>query len=181
MRRGEIMLNLRASIIGIFGLLLLVNICSADVDLTITPVNGNSVAPGGTISYYVNVNTNDLGDLLQKEIFFIREDTKQSGWEYTFDPASLLLTGIGETRTLLTIKVPSNTEPGSYQHILSADGLAIFGGEDPTIQEPIEILVESDETAFNTDVQIPEFPSVAVPVIAILGLVTIFGRRKSGL
>ena len=30
----------------------------------------------------------------------------------------------------------------------------------------------------NTNVTIPEFPSVAVPVAAVLGLVAIFGRRK---
>jgi hypothetical protein len=30
----------------------------------------------------------------------------------------------------------------------------------------------------NTSTNIPEFPSVAVPVAAILGLVVIFGRKK---
>jgi hypothetical protein len=82
---------------------------------------------------------------------------------------------------LLTIKDPKNAKLGNYQHILLADGFAIFGGEDPTLEEPLEILVESDEKSFNTDVQIPEFPTVAVPVLAVLGLVTIFGRRKSEL
>jgi hypothetical protein len=173
------MLNLRVGIIGIFALLLLVSTCSAEVDLTVSPVNGNSVAPGGTISYYLIVQANDLGDVLQKEVFFISDDTKQSGWEYTFDPNNLILTGIGESRSLLTVKVPDNAEPGTYQHILLADGFAVFGGEDPTIAEPIEIWVENDETSFNTEVQIPEFPSVVLPVAAVLGLVAILGRRKS--
>jgi hypothetical protein len=38
-----------------------------------------------------------------------------------------------------------------------------------------------DEVIVNVTTKIPEFPTVALPVVAILGLVFVFGRKKEGL
>ncbi|WP_440954699.1 PEF-CTERM sorting domain-containing protein [Methanosarcina sp. Mfa9] len=57
----------------------------------------------------------------------------------------------------------------------STDGLITIYATGPDGAEPpqeVEVFVKSN---------IPEFPTVALPVAAILGLVFIFGRRKEGL
>ena len=171
------MAKIRFILIGLLSLLFLVNTCSAAVDLTVTPVNGDTVAPGGTISYYVNVSaTEDLGGLPQRENLSIEESTKQSGWSYVFNPETLILENKGDLNTsILTITVPANATIGeTYHHVLLGDGYQTFDD----VSGPLYINVENDESGFNTHIQVPEFPSVAVPVVAILGIIAVIGRRK---
>lgn len=158
---------------GFLGLLLLVNTCSAAAELSVTPVTNETVAPGGTVYYYVNLSTTtDLGGN-QSEYLYIRADTKQSGWSYVFAPDTLVLKNAGDLKTsLLAITVPSDATNGTYYQVVVADGYA-------DIADGVTIQVESDESGFNTDVSnIPEFPTIALPVAAILGLVAVFGRKK---
>jgi uncharacterized membrane protein len=160
---------------GLLGLLLLANTCSAAVELTVTPVNNDSVVPGGTISYYVNLSaTEDLGGD-QTEYLSINESTKQPGWSYLFNSGTLILKDAGDLKTsILTISVPDDVTPGTYYHVVVATGYMIIDGD-----IPFEIMVEEDTSGFNTDVNsIPEFPSIALPAVAVLGLVFVFGRKK---
>ena len=161
------MLRIKNLGFGILVLLLMVNTCSAAVELTVTPVNGNTVAPGGTISYYVNISSTED----QTEKLEINTSDKLPDWDYDFNPDTLTLTSQGDLNTsILTITVPSTAAIGNYYHVLIAFGYIDYEG--------IEILVGKDESGFNTNVQVPEFPTVVVPMVAILGLVAIIGRRK---
>lgn len=65
----------------------------------------------------------------------------------------------------VTIKVPDGTKPGTYNfkiHLIG-DG-AELGAQDVIITVP--------------GTSVPEFPTVAMPVAAVLGLLFVFGRRK---
>lgn len=158
---------------GLLSLLLLANTCSAAADLTVTPVSDNIVEPGGTVYYYVNLSTTtDLGGN-QTEYLSIRTDTKQSGWSYLFDPEKLILKNAGDSKTsILAITVPDTATEKTYYHVVVADGYL-------EIADNITIQVEHDESGINPDVNnIPEFPSIALPVAAVLGLVFAFGRKK---
>lgn len=162
--------------IGIFVLLLVANTSSAGVELTVTPENGViTVAPGGTINYTATVTADaDPGDfpLPQDEVFSIADADKQLGWDYSFDPGTLRLETPGESNsTKLSIKIASDAPPGIYHHTVIVKGYDEFG-------TMFNYVTEEDIYVINTDVSsIPEFPTIAFPIISVLGL--LFVMRKS--
>jgi hypothetical protein len=164
------------TIIGIFVLLLIANTSSAGVELSVTPENGViTVAPGGTINYIATVTADATSDDFpapQDEVFSIDEVDKQLGWNYIFDPGTLRLEAPGESKsTILTINIASDAPPGLYHHTVMVDGYDEFGTS-------IGIPVETDIYVINTDVApIPEFPTIALPIISVIGL--LFVMRKS--
>jgi hypothetical protein len=178
------MLKIRVGI-GILLLLLLVNTCSASgFSLLVNPVDTKFVNPGDSISYEATVSDDmlisdpddEFYSLLSSEdvIFSIKETDKQSGWTYTFDPSTVTLSSPTESKSsILTMKVSDDATPGIYYHTVETKLQNML---DPTGIGIAQVYV------INTDVtNVPEFPTVAMPMLAILGLVTIFGRRKSGL
>ncbi len=79
----------------------------------------------------------------------------------SFTPADITDTDIG----VITITNTAGIEGASYLITISAGATGVeFGGA----------------ASRHVD-SIPEFPTVALPVAAILGLVFIFGRKKEGL
>ncbi|MHC1755327.1 MAG: PEF-CTERM sorting domain-containing protein [Methanosarcina sp.] len=94
------------------------------------------------------------------------------------------------------IKPPSGSYSGSYASSKTASYQAISGDyeydikikttgfdkiivNDTGVSAIITTKTDSGQEEFTTNV--PEFPTVALPVAAILGLVFIFGRKKDGL
>jgi hypothetical protein len=93
------------------------------------------------------------------------------------------------------IKPPSGSYSGSYASIKTANYQATSGTyeydikirttgvdkvvvNDTGVSATISTKTDSGQEEFTTNV--PEFPTVALPVAAILGLVFIFGRKKDG-
>jgi len=103
-------------------------------------------------------------------------DISASQWSYAFDPQRIFIPDLGSTHTTLTFTVPITAQPGPYQHRVYVNW---FDPSDPDPNNPQYIDLTTQ--VVQTNVSVPEFPTVAVPVMAILDLVAIFGRRKSEL
>jgi len=155
-------------------LLLMVNTCSAVVEFDISP-GTKYVRPGETVSYdmkvFLETPIDNTVEYPVTEYFSI--DPKLPDWGYSFSEDSVMLdlTRI-ENFSVLTITVPLDAGAGSYSHEVNATG---YDESNIIIDEPIEI----DIYVINTNVQVPEFPTVALPMLAVFGLVAIFGKRKN--
>lgn len=169
------MIRIRKEILGIFAVMLLANISSAAVELTVTPMDGITVVQGETISYVATVTVTEPIDFPpQEEVFSIEDADKQPDWTYTFDPASVTLENVvGDSgSSTLTITVPIDAPTGLYSHTVIATGYDAFGNM-------IGVPTEVDIYIINTDVTpIPEFSTIAVPVVAVIGLLLLMRRRK---
>lgn len=170
--------------IGIFVLLLLVNTCSAaGLTLSVAAVNGTiSVEPGQSISYIATVSDGEItsADLAEDVQFSINRTYQDSyrnpDWSYAFNPSEVRLENeIDSKSSILTLEVPEDATPGTYYHTVEVNARN-------ELDKMFEIRGRIVVDVINTDVNnIPEFPTVAMPMLAILGLVAIIGRRKGEL
>lgn len=160
--------------VGLLSLLFLVNTCSAAVELQ-TLDETKQASPGETVSYDLVVSLETPIDYTVDypitEEFSI--DPIRTGWSYSFSSDSVTLDPSNPTSSsVLQITVPADAVPGTtYSHTVIATGYDSFGR---LINLPLEV----DVFVVNTNVQVPEFPTVALPMVAVLGLVAIIGRRK---
>ena len=172
------MIKVRNALIVLIGILMLTNVCSA-ITYNVEAPNGISAAPGGSVEYTITVGDTGLvsnaGLPIDERFDFSAypENVLSPDWSYNFKPQYIIVPSSGSSSTVLTIGVPLGTEAGTYQHHIVMQGSI----DDPELAEFADLTME----VVQTDVSIPEFPTVAVPVLAVLGLVTIFGRRKSEL
>lgn len=174
--------------IGILVLLLVANTCSAaGLSLSIVPENGTTtVEPGKTISYIATVRDDGIGDptdpgfdqnLIENVQFSINRTIQgpwsNPNWNYEFVPPTVRLESSNDSKSsTLTLQIPEDVTPGTYYHTVEASAKNQY-------DEEMELTGRITVNVINTDVNnIPEFPSIALPVAAILGLVAIFGRRK---
>ena len=131
------------------------------ITLDITPIN-DKVLPGETASYEVNVTSQVNWD----ETVHLSVTNPISGWNYTFSENDFNLPAYASKTVDMYITVASDASPGDYYHDVKAEGK--FLGE--TIEETVY-------TNVLTTV-IPEFSTIAIPVVVILALVFLFNRRK---
>lgn len=169
---------------GLLGLLLLANTCSAaGLTLSVVAENGTiSVEPGQSIRYIATVNDDGIGfvdPMLAEDVSFSINRARQTtvwenpNWDYTFDPSTVRLeNGADSKSSTLTLKIPENTPEGIYNHTVEVSAMNQLDRE-TNLEGRVTVNV------INTDVNsIPEFPSIVLPVAAVLGLVAVFGRRK---
>ena len=158
-----------------FVLLLIVGIgmvgtAAADPGITmeVTPID-NEVLPGETATYEVNITYfMPSGPSTEHVVLSIDNPI----WSYTFDPAEFDI-NTGESKySTLNISVPTDASPGTYTHTVNATATGVL-----TIPPVIITVTERVTTTVETTV-IPEFSTIAIPVVAILGLVLLFNRRK---
>ncbi|HDM37046.1 MAG TPA: PEF-CTERM sorting domain-containing protein [Candidatus Syntrophoarchaeum butanivorans] len=90
----------------------------------------------------------------------------RSGWSYTFSENDFNLSLFGSKTVEMLITVAPDASSGDYYHDAKAEG-KVFG---ITVEETIYTNVLTKVT--------PEFSTIAIPVVAILGLVFLFNRRK---
>ncbi len=135
---------------------------SPGISLDITPTN-DKVLPGETASYKVKVTSQVSMD----ETVHLSITNPISGWSYTFSENDFNLPAYGSKTVEMFITVASDASPGDYYHDVKAEGILFFG---ITVEETVY-------TNVLTTV-IPEFSTIAIPVVAILGLVFLFNRRR---
>jgi len=161
-------------IFGLLGLLLMANTCAA-VGFNISPET-KMAHPGDTVGYGLTVNLTgdeDPNYFPITERFSIDPEKSVPGWGYSFSRDSVMLDYSSRTNTsTLYISVPLGTAQGNYSHSVNATAYDEFGKQ-------IGYSTELDVYVVNTNVNnIPEFPSIALPAAAVLGLVAVFGRKK---
>jgi hypothetical protein len=161
-------------LVGLLSLLFLVNTCSA-VEFHVMDSLTKYANPGDTVSFNLSVNLTDQDK--DPDFYPYTENfsivNPRLNWVYTFSANNITLDENSTTNTsVLYIQVPAGAS-GAYDHKIDFKSYnSFFGAETPYLEQNLTIIV-------NTNVQqVPEFPSIALPVAAVLGLVAIFGRKK---
>jgi hypothetical protein len=171
-RSNGSLVKIRFLLIGLLSLLFLANTCAA-VQFDISPKNINA-HPGETVRYNLTVQFSPYDN--SEELYPYKETfsivNKYANWDYLFSKNDLILDkGSTSNTSVLSITVPLNASLGTYNHQINVASY-VNGSWNVVEDESINITV-------NTNIQqVPEFPSIALPVAAVLGLVAIFGRRK---
>lgn len=167
-------ININKTFIGIFAVLLMANISSAGIDLTVTPDNGIVVVQGGSINYTATLTLTDvLGFPPMDETFSIDDADKQPGWTYTFSPTDVSLSDPGDVRTTkLTITVPITAPTGIYKHMVIATGTDAFG-------KIMSVSTEIDTFQVNTAIApVPEVSTMMLTSAGLIGLVLVSRRNR---
>ncbi len=157
------MIKMRNIIVVLVWTLMLTTVCSATTYNVEAP-SGIHVAPGGSVDYKIIVSDTALPS--EDFDFSVNPADMLSNWTYTFAPSQITVLSSGSDSTVLTIGVPTGTTAGTYQHHVIIEG--------SYYSIPADLTME----VVKTEVTVPEFSTVAVPMFAILGLLTIFGRRN---
>lgn len=150
------------------------------IEVTTDPLS-NTTADGITIDYKVIITNQD--DCCSKTITSLDMVDPQSGWLFNFEPSLVgetIPAGSGSSIiTTLKVTVPSGVTSGqtiSHEIYTNADAVLCDG------DFCFSLGPDEDYEFFNTIVteatQIPEFPTVALPVISALGIVLLMSRRK---
>ena len=146
-------------------LLLTAGTVAAGITMSATPID-STVGPGGTATYEVNVSYFMLFPPTEHVVLSI--DNPILGWTYTFDPNGYDIRTRESKYSTLSITAPADAQPGTYTHTITATATGQIG--------PIPI-VEIVTTDVETEL-IPEFSTIAVPVVAVIGLLLLMRRRK---
>ena len=161
--------------------LITINVASANPGyyVAVTPIS-STVNPGGTATYSVTLSTMDTLTIAEfAELSVIDPNGNPVSWTTTFNENTFLIGPHPAEKTVtLEVSVPPGTPVGEYHMKVKGDGyLPDF--DDPTIPDKYLGSMESSDFPITVSVtSIPEFPSVAVPMVAILGIIAIIGRRK---
>jgi len=134
---------------------------SPGISLDITPIN-DKVLPGETASYEVNVTSQVNWD----ETVHLNVTNPISGWNYTFSENDFDLPAYSSKTVNMSITVASDASPGDYYHDVRAEGKVLGVTVEDTVYTNVLTTV------------IPEFSTIAIPVVVILVLVFLFNRRK---
>ena len=159
-----------------FVLLLIVDIgmvgtAAADPGITmeVTPID-NEVLPGETATYEVNVSY--FMDYPATEHVVLSIDNPI--WGYSFNPAEFDI-NTGESKySTLSIDVPSDALPGTYNHTVNATATGVLIIPIP----PPVVITERVTTTVETTV-IPEFSTIAIPAAAIFILLFVLRRKRA--
>lgn len=134
--------------------------------ITVDPIQ-DTVNAGEIAKYTVTVHTTpDVTDIENVNLFI---DSPLPGWDYIFTPNDFDIGPDPDTKTsTLEVHVPSGTLPATYTKKIMAS--TIYGGIPDFETADIETHVNVTG--------IPEFPTVAFPVISVIGLMLLFQRKK---
>ena len=158
------------------------------ITVTIDPLNKDT-PDDITVDYLVTITNDD--DNYDKTITSLQMEITQTGWTYSIDPptTSFIPAGMGNSiTTTLHVSVPRGTRNGIY-YIHRINAVAEYELYPGCLSEfgdaSICVLTENDPEDFNTHIiggtqntEIPEFPTIALPVISILGLIFVMRRKK---
>ncbi len=157
------------------GIMPYVGAATPGIDVTINPLSITTA--GGTIIDY-QVTITNLDDDFDKTITALGMTISQSTWTYTLDSdltGNTIPAGNGNsiTTTLHVTIPPGQTSQIYNQQVTSEAQYELFPGY---------IASDNDPENFNTEITditpIPEFPTIALPIISALGLMFMMSRQK---
>ena len=145
------------------------------INLTAEPISGT------TVDYLVTINNMDDGYYKIVSLFDV--SILPTGWTYTFNPdpiGQIIPAGNGEyITTTLQITAPAGTAhnfpitvEAQYEMWPGSGAFGVYG----TDRFTYSLYVVVPETT-----PIPEFPTIALPVLSVMGLMLVFGRRRDNL
>lgn len=169
-------LNKLKTFLLFFVVILTINTATAGFNIDVTS-SDNSVSPGGTARYAVAINPIESLDITEYVNIMVNDSSGNPiSWDNRFSknmfPIGPYVDGITDGDTVnLEIDVPAGTPAGVYYMKITGNGYY------DNFIDP-DFIAESDEIPIYVDVQIPEFPTIAMPIISVLGLVFLMSRRK---
>ncbi|AKB28436.1 hypothetical protein MSSIT_1717 [Methanosarcina siciliae T4/M] len=163
--------------------LLTINTASANPGFNVdVETTSSTVGPGGTVTYAVTLTAMDSLTVDEfADLSVIDSAGNPVSWTTEFgDNLFLIGPGSPEKTVTLEVTVPEGTPAGEYQMKVLGEGY-LPDLYDPTIPDEFLGSIESSDFPITVTVtQIPEFPTIAVPVISALGIVFLASRRKEG-
>lgn len=143
---------------------------SADpLSVDVIPVD-DTVMPDEVATYKVNLVN---GGSTTETLIDLYVSNGPSDFDYVFsDTTGSVLSG--EMKQVdLTVTVPAGKPAGTYTFDVSADWSKPLG--------PFTISGTGNYLDVILNVEIPEFPTIALPVLSVMGLMLVFGRRRDNL
>jgi hypothetical protein len=109
------------------------------------------------------------------------KEGKPVSWTTTFSDNLFLIGPYPSEKTIsLEVTVPEGIPAGEYQMKILGEGY-LPDPFDSTIPDEFLGSIESSDFPITVTVtQIPEFPTIALPVISALGIVFLASRRREG-
>lgn len=138
------------------------------ISVSVTPPAGITVAPGETASYALSVFLDPDG--LGSRPAHLSITNPVAGWTYTFSDNDFVISEGQTIPVTLEVGVAADTTQGTYASdgdastTVCLDGFCIAGWDATTF------------VVYTT--AIPEFPTVALPIVSIIGLMLLFQKRK---
>ncbi len=154
-----------------------INTASAGFEIGITS-SINSVPPGGTAIFELAIDPlSTLTETEYVELIVTDADDNPVSWDNRFNknmfPVGPFPTG--DTANL-EVDVPPGTPAGVYYLKIKGNGY-LQDLNNPS-QPDLTFVAEDAVIPIYVDVQIPEFPTIALPIISALGVVFLMSRRK---
>jgi len=161
------MKNLNKLIIVFFVLLSVVVAVRADpLTVDVIPID-DQVQPGGTAMYKVNLSNNGT---VKETLTNLYASDGPSDFTYMFSSVSGDVLP-GQTKQVdLSVTVPTNKPQGQYTFDVNADWQKKLG--------PTTIKKTANYLDVFLNVQIPEFPTIALPIISVIGLLFVMRRPR---
>lgn len=166
--------------------LLTINVASANpgFNVDVTQPTPSPVNPGGTATYSLTItamDTLDVEELAELSISVTDPHGNPVTWTPMFSENLFIIGPNSPAKTVtLQVTVPPGTQVGEYLLTVKGNGYLPDGSNPP---QPDRFLgsIESSEFPLTVSVtQIPEFPTIAMPLISALGIVFLVSRRKEG-
>ena len=151
-------------------LIILCTVTSASADpLTVDVISvDNSTLPGGVATYKVNLIN---GGTATETLTDLYASDGPSDFDYVFSENTGYVLA-GETKQVdLTVTVPAGKPAGTYTFDVNADWDTTFGPF-------LTISGTGNYLDVILNVEVPEFPTIALPVLSVIGLLFIFEKRK---
>ncbi|MCX9012989.1 MAG: PEF-CTERM sorting domain-containing protein [Candidatus Methanoperedens sp.] len=134
--------------------------------IDVVPID-NQVQPGGIATYKVNLTN---GGTTKETFTNIYASDGPTDFSYVFSETSGDVPALTTKQIDLSVTVPSNKPTGAYTFDVNADWQKKLG--------PITIKKTANYLDVVLNVLIPEFPTVALPIISALGIVFLLSKRK---
>ena len=161
------MKRLNKLILVLFVTLSTVSMVSADpLTIDVIPID-NQVLPGEAATYTVSLTN---GGTVTETLTNLYASNGPGDFTYVFSETTGDVPGGGTKEVDLSVTVPAGKPQGTYTFDVNADWQKPMG--------PLTIRKTSNYLGVVLDVEIPEFSTIAVPVVAVIGLLLLMRRRK---
>ena len=140
------------------------------ITVDVIPQN-NQVVPPGDATYTVIIADVSTEEILNLNLI----DNPLKNWHYSYSENDFTVYPGDRKEVLLTISVPGGTANGEYFHDVIAQGIYY----DDAGQLIVDELGSYREYLNVETIAIPEFATIAMPVISVLGMMFIMQRRRS--
>lgn len=174
--------KIRIGLVLLLGLLT-INTASANPGFYVdVETVSSTVGPGGTATYIVTLTAMDsLTEDEFADLSVIDLSGNPISWTTEFGDNLFLIGPSSPEKTItLEVTVPEGTPEGEYKMKVLGEGYLPTTSDPPKPDRFLGAMESSEFPITVTVTQIPEFPTIALPVISALGIVFLASRKREG-